>query len=437
MTQTPYQQAPYQQGPAPQNGGYQQGYQPPAQQQAPYQQAPQQGQYTPQAYQPAPQQGQAPYQQGQPNGYQPQAPAQAPYQQAPQQQQGYQPVGQPGPVQGNQQDQQASRQTMQAYQPGEDGSDPMLEDFTVFRGAAPYLSFSDPACTGYERGGIILAVGTDYAKKFKTNDPLFWEYGPKKGQQRMCRVLILQTQERIPGRQDDTGIRTLELMDGKDIFKAAAMAVRAVNPNKPSFEVGGQLYITRTGKRPSQGGNEAVTYIARYVPAPADYVNSDMNLVAENMLHGPTTSADIAAAQQTQAPSPEAQQLQQAAAYVASTPQGPVNGGQQAPQYQPAPQQAPAAAQGGQPAWMAQGPALQQTAPQGQQPAPWMAQGPGQQAPAPQAPAGQQAPAPWMAQGQQQPQGQPNGYQPTPSHPFGPSTQQPMPSPYPPQGQQG
>jgi hypothetical protein len=306
---------------------------------------------------------------------------------------------------------------MQEFQPNEDGTDPMLEDFTVFRGVAPYLSFSDPQCTGYERGGTILAVGTDFARKYKTTEPEFWTYGPKKGQQRMCRVLIVQTNERIPGRTDDTGIRTIELKDGKDIFRAAALAVRTAG-GKNAFEPGGQIYITRTGTRPSQGGQDAVTFTARYIPPPADYVASDQSLMAQNM------------GDQPHGPSPEAQQLQQAAAYVASTPQGPAPANGQQPQYQPAPQgqQAPVAAQG-QPAWMNQGP--QQQAPQGQQPAPWMAQGPGQAAPAQQAPAGQQAPAPWMAQGPA-PQGQPP-YQATPSHPFGPSTQQPMPSPYPPQ----
>lgn len=368
---------------------YQQGYQP----QAPQQQ---------QGYQPQQPQGQAPWQQPGPQqgGYQSQQPAP---------QQSYQPTGQPGPVQGTPQGQQQSQQTMQAYQPGEDGSDPMLEDFTVFRGAAPYLSFSDPQCTGYERGGTVLAVGTDFARKFKTNEPLFWEYGPKKGQQRMCRVLILQTQERIPGRQDDTGIRTLELMDGKDIFKAAAMAVRTVSPNKPAFEVGGQLFITRTGTRQSQGGQPAVTYAARYVPAPADYVASDQNLMAQNLLEGQQD--------QQAAPSNGAQQVQQAAAYVASTPQG------QQPQYQPAPAQQGYQQPQGQAPWQnqqpapaaAQGQAPWQTQPQ--QTPPWQNQGPTQQP--------QQAAPPWQAQGPQ-PQ---NG------HPFGPSTQQPMQSPYPPQQQ--
>jgi hypothetical protein len=299
---------------------------------------------------------------------------------------------------------------MEQFQPDEDGNDPMLEDFTVFRGVAPYLSFSDPNCTGYERGGTILAVGTDFARKFKTNEPEFWTYGPKKGQQRMCRVLIIQTQERIPGRTDDTGIRTLELKDGKDIFRAAALAVRTAG-GKNAFEPGGQIYITRTGKRPSQGGQDAVTFTARYIPPPADYQASDANLMAQNLM-------DQGNGQPPAQPQAAPQQVQQAAAYVASTPAQ--------PQYMATPNGAPQQAP-----WQGQQPQQQAPAAQGQ--APWMQQGPAQQAPwagqqqpqaAPQQP--QQAP-PWQAQ---QPQAQP-----TNGHPFGPSTQQPMASPYPPQQQ--
>lgn len=395
MTQAPYQQAPYQQP-----NGYQQGYQPGPQGLAPYQQQPQPGQYQ----QGAPQQG----------GYQP----------APQpQQQGYQPVAQPGPVQSNQQ--VPAQPEMQAYDP--EGADPLLEDVSVFRGGgvAPFMAWSDPACTGYERGGTILAVGSDWARKFGTQDPAFWEYGPKKGQQIMCRILIVQTNERIPGKADDTGIRTIELKDGTGRFQAAALAVRAASPNDLAFRPGAQIYFTRTGTRQSnKGGQPAITYNARYVPAPADYTTTDQGLMAQNML------------EQSQAPSPEAQQMQQAAAYVASTP----NGGQ--PQYQATPNGAPAAVQG-QP-WQQQGPAPAQ-APANGQPAPWMTQGPGQSAPAPAqgAPWQQQGPqqgAPWQGQAPQQPAPQAAPWQaqgqsaPVQGHPFGQSTQQPMQSPYP-QGQ--
>jgi hypothetical protein len=361
MTQAPYQPAPYQQGYQPQ----QQGYQPAPQGQPSYQQQVPQGQ----PYQPQ-QNGQVP----------------PPYQQSqPQQQVPYQPVGQTGPVQGDPQA-QPERTPMQEFQPNEDGSDPMLEDFTVFRGVAPYLTISDEQGTGYERGGTILAVGTDYARKFRSTETEYWTYGPKDKQPRMCRVLIVQTNERIPGRQDDTGIRTLELKDGTDAFRAAALAVRLAGKN--AFEPGGQIFMVRTGTRPTKSGNDATTYTARYVPPPADYATSDAGMMARNT-------------PEQAPPSNGTQQLQQAAAYVANTPEQPQ----------------------GQPAWMSQGPQQQVPAAQNiqQQPPPWM-----QQTPAP-----QQAPPPWMNQQPAQ-----RGYQPgaragaTPQHPFGPAPNAPVQNPY-------
>jgi hypothetical protein len=297
----------------------------------------------------------------------------------------------------------------------------MLEDVQVFRtgGVAPFMTWSDPACTGYRRGGTILAVGTDTAKVFGTQEPAFWTWGNKKGQPIMCKHLIVQTDERIPGKQDDTGIRTIELKDGSTRFQAAALAVRTSSPNDLNFRPGAQIYFTRTGERVNKGNTKSTLYQCEYIPPPADYVQSDQGLMAQQF----TEQAPA------QAPSQGAQQLQQAAAFVASTPNAPTNGGQQPqqPQYQPAPQGAPQPQ--GQAPWMQHGPAQPQAAapwqqqapaPQSQQPAaqaaPWQSQGPAQAAPAPQ---GQQPP-PWQAQNQ--------------GHPFGPSPQQPLTSPYP-QGQ--
>lgn len=386
MTQAPWQQAPAPQGPQAPNGY-------PQQQQAP------QG-YASQGYPQSAPPGQQPWQQtpvaapqGPANGYQPAA---QPWQQTPQ----APPAAAP----------------QQQAQPQEEGDD---EFFTSGTGGS-YMSFSDDACVGHPRGGEIVGINEQQQTDKDTKEPMFW---PNSDRKIMIKVVTMQTGERRPGDQEDTGLRSVWLPQSKDITKAVIEAIKQSSPNELRLKIGGQLWITRTGSRPTtqkNGGRgfPAFTYTAQYIPPQGN---------PHDTFFGGAP-----------APQPAPQQYGQPAQAAPN--------GQQAPWQQPAAQPQgqgvnPYAAQGapnGQPAGRPNGqaPWAQPPAPQSQAPNGW------QQAPAPQSP--QQVP--WAQPGV--PQGPPPGqqsmppqqgqYQPPPidpSDPWGnPPQQVAAPNPYPTQG---
>jgi hypothetical protein len=391
-------QAPWQQAPAPQ------GY--------PQQQAPQ-GYVGPPQGQPTAPQGQQPWQQapvpvpqGPANGYQPTA---QPWQQAPQ----APPAAAP----------------QQQAQPQEEGDD---EFFTSGTGGS-YMSFSDDACVGHPRGGEIVGINEQQQTDKDTKEPMFW---PNSDRKIMIKVVTMQTGERRPGDQEDTGLRSVWLPQSKDITKAVIEAIKQSSPNELRLKIGGQLWITRTGSRPTtqkNGGRgfPAFTYTAQYIPPqgnPHDtFFGGAPAPQGAPAQPAPQQYGQPAQAAPTGQQAPWQQQQQQQAAPV-----------QQGNPY--AAQQPAQAAPNGQPAGPANGqaPWAQAPAPQGQAPNGW------QQAPAPQgqAPNGylQQVPAPqgqapWAQPGVPQgvpPQGTYQPSAPDPANPWGNQPQQqPGPNPYP------
>lgn len=378
MTQAPWQQAPAPQGPQAPNGYPQQGYA-----------GPQQGQPTaPQGQQPW-QQAPVAVPQGQPNGYQPAA---QPWQQAPQ----AQPAAAP----------------QQQAQPQEEGDD---EFFTSGTGGS-YMSFSDDACVGHPRGGEIVGINEQQQTDKDTKEPMFW---PNSDRKIMIKVVTMQTGERRPGDQEDTGLRSVWLPQSKDITKAVIEAIKQSSPNELRLKIGGQLWITRTGSRPTtqkNGGRgfPAFTYTAQYIP-PQGNPHDTFFGGAPAPQGAPVQAVPQQYGQPAQAvPNPQqAPWSQQPAAQPQSQGVNPYA------VQQPAPNGQPAGPANGQAPW------AQAPAPQGQAPNGW------QQAPAPQ---GQ---APWAQPGVPQgpPQGQQGQYQPSPIDPSNPwgnqPQQQPGASPYP------
>lgn len=342
--------------------------------------------YGPQGYGPSPQQGPPPqqYQGGPPpQGYQQGPPLQQYPQPAPQQNYGPPQNGQQQQV-WNQQPQQAPSQPAQQQQ--ETGDDSF---FTGGMGGT-YMSFSDDRWIGVERGGEIVGITEQQQTDANTKQPAFWPDGNKI----MIKIVTLQTREQDD--KDDRGLRSAWLPASRDITKAVHEALKAGSPNLIRLQIGGWLFITRTGSRQTTQKNgakglPAFTYTARYIP-PQQQPQHDQFFGQ--------------GAPQNGYPTQGAQQLQQAASYVANTPQG-------------APQGTP---------W-------QQPGAQGQQVNPYAAN---QQAgPSPQQGWQQPQGGPSLQQGYG-PQGAPQQHQqgpPGPANPFGGPAQQPAnQSPYPNQG---
>lgn len=402
--------------------------------QAPWQQAPQQGAPPPQGYvgpqgppqnyagPPAPQGGQQ-WQQapaGPPQGWQ-QAPQGSPPQAGP-------PAGQ-----------QPWQQTPQAPPPQAAPQDQTGDDeFFTGGGGGAYMSFADDSCIGHPRGGTIVGINEQQQTDKDTKEPMFW---PNSDRAIMIKVVTMQTNERRPGDNEDQGLRSVWLPQSKDVTKAVIEAMRQTTPNEMRLKLGGQLWITRTGSRPTtqkNGGRgfPAFTYSAQYVPpqeSPNDGFfaggqpgNGQAPAQATPPQAGPPAQAAQTPWQQGPAP-------QQGNAYATANgqqgwqqpapQQAPPQGGWQQPG-PPAPQQGPPAATGQAP-WSQQ-PAPQQPGPPASSQAPWPQQGQSQ------APANGQAP--WA---QQPPAGPPAGtWQPAAPDPANPWGNQPQQQQYPPQGQQ-
>jgi hypothetical protein len=377
MTQAPWQQAPAPQGPP--NGYPQQGYA--GQQQGqPWQQAPvAPPQGPPGGYLPAP----AP--QGPANGYQPAA---QPWQQTPQ----------APPA--------APQQQAQAQEEGDD------EFFTSGTGGS-YMSFADDACVGHPRGGEIVGINEQQQTHKKTKEPMFW---PNSDRKIMIKVVTMQTGERRPGDQEDTGLRSVWLPQSKDITKAVIEALKQSSPNELRLKIGGQLWITRTGSRPTKqqdgsAGFAAFTYTAQYIPPQGNPHDTFFGGAPV-----PQGAPAQAAPQQYGQPAQGAPWQQPAA-----QPQG--------PSVNPYAVQQPA-----QPAPNGQAPQNGYQQQYAQTPPPGYTQHAGNQAPAPQGP----PQAPWaqpvVQQGQQgmPPQGTYQPPAPDPANPWGNQPQQqPGPNPYP------
>ena len=370
-------------------------------------------------------QGPPPPPNGHPQQYQ-QGPPPQQYQQVGPPPQQYQQAGPPPPPApaGNQQvwNQQAQQAPAAPVQSQSQAIDATGDDEFFTSGmAGQYMSFAEDRWIGVERGGEIIGIEERQQTNKDTKLPEFWPDGRKI----MMKIVTLQTGERED--KDDKGVRSMWLPTSKDITKAVIEAMKQSTPNEMRLHIGGRLFVTRTGSRPTtqkngQKGFPAFTYAARYFPPQSVPQHDPMFMQA-----APPAPA------QGQYP-PQAQQLQQAAAYVASTPNGgpppqaaapqgmpwqqPGAPAQQVNHYATGPQGAPPPQQQyqqagppPQPGWAQQGPPPQQYQQQGAPP-------PQQQY--------QQAGPPPQGQYPQQPAGQ------DPANPFGAPAQAPVnQSPYP------
>ena len=140
------------------------------------------------------------------------------------------------------------------------------EQFLMGGGGAP-SAFTKHDGIGVRRGGKIverpeLRQQTD----FKSGDPLFWP----DGNPRMQLVVTVQTELRDPTNPDDDGKRR-HFIKG-NLQKAVREAVQAAGAK--GLEVGGSLFVTRTGQEaPKQRGEDgAWIYAAEYTPAAQNYL---------------------------------------------------------------------------------------------------------------------------------------------------------------------
>jgi hypothetical protein len=232
---------------------------------------------------------------------------------------------------------------------------PDANEILMGGGGAPTAKFVE----GVPFGGAIVAKPR--AHQEREYDPKNPGHGALKyfpsGDKIMGITVDVQTNERMAGDAEDTGVRRIYI-EGKRLKDATRAAIRA--SGAAGLEVGGELYVTQTGREPDENGRitdqSPKLWDVRYVPA------------ATAALNGPPNNGMV-----TQAPPSPA--MTQTAAGVA-TAFGPAT---TAPQYPPPAQAAPAQA------------APQYPPAQG---APQYPQYPPAQAPAAQYPPAQAAPAP-------------------------------------------
>ena len=125
---------------------------------------------------------------------------------------------------------------------------------------------------GDSHTGTIIEVGdARQATEFGSNEPAFWDR--EKTRPKMQVAITLDTTERDPQDANDTGKRTLWVVeDGRSgsILSAIRQAVAQVNAG--TIDIGGQLTVAFSGFDPNSKNpaNPRKVYTASYVPpAPA------------------------------------------------------------------------------------------------------------------------------------------------------------------------
>jgi hypothetical protein len=270
------------------------------------------------------------------------------------------------------------------------------------------MSWNDkhrPGCyVNVWRGGLVLGTAKRPATEYETKKPLYWKDGKgnddlSRGQKQSLLITVLADgstgalDERDPQDPTDAGIRTIWLTQkgrnkkvGEQWVSAsndwaahcAAMEEAGVPATLP--EGGGIYYLMQTGTEPGRGAVDSKTWKANYQqPTPATMAHFEQ--VTRQAVTPEEDSIYVQPNGNGQQQTPQAPATQQEAPRYQPAPQQ-----APAPQYQPAPQQAPAPQY--QPAPAAQAPAPQyQPAPAAQAPAPQYQPAPAAQAPAPQQPA--------------------------------------------------
>lgn len=129
--------------------------------------------------------------------------------------------------------------------------------------------FTNPGDT--HTGTITEVSDARQATEYGSNEPAFWDR--EKTRPKMQVVVTLDTAERDPQDANDTGKRTLWVVeDGRSgsILSAIRQAVAQVNAG--TIDIGGQLTVTFSGFDPNSKNpaNPRKVYTASYVPpAPA------------------------------------------------------------------------------------------------------------------------------------------------------------------------
>ena len=140
------------------------------------------------------------------------------------------------------------------------------DQFLMGGGGAP-SAFTKHDGIGTRKGGRVterpkLAPQTD----FKTGEPLTWPDGNPREQL----VVTVQTELRDPTNPDDDGNRRFYIKG--NLQRAVRDAVQAAGGK--GLEVGGSLFVTRTGQdAPKQRGEDgAWLYSAEYTPAASNFI---------------------------------------------------------------------------------------------------------------------------------------------------------------------
>jgi hypothetical protein len=140
------------------------------------------------------------------------------------------------------------------------------QQFLLGGGGAPSAFTADDA-VGTTRGGTIVDPPTlQQQTDFDSGEPLCWD----DGKPRMQLVVTVQTDLRDPSREDDDGRRRFYVKG--DLQYAVRDALKAAGA--PGLEMGGSLYVTRTGRGEpkKRGAKGAWLHSARYVPAATNFM---------------------------------------------------------------------------------------------------------------------------------------------------------------------
>ena len=138
---------------------------------------------------------------------------------------------------------------------------------------APRASHSWKFATpGDSHTGTIIEVGdARQATEFGSNEPAFWDR--EKTRPKMQVAITLDTTERDPQDANDTGKRTLWVVeDGRSGSILAAIRQAVAQVNAGTIDIGGQLTVAFSGLDPNSKNpaNPRKVYTASYVPpAPA------------------------------------------------------------------------------------------------------------------------------------------------------------------------
>lgn len=164
--------------------------------------------------------------------------------------------------------------------------------------------FTNPGDT---HTGVITEVGdARQATEFGSNEPAYWDR--EKTRPKMQVAITLDTTERDPQDANDTGKRTLWVVeDGRSGSILAAIRHAVAQAGAGTIDIGGQLTVTFSGFDPNSKNpaNPRKIYSASYVPpAPAGGMFTNQAPAAQPAAPAPVAQPVAPAAQPAPAPAP-------------------------------------------------------------------------------------------------------------------------------------